>query len=61
MRHLVESTRAAAPRRTGFMAASTVMHAALISAAAMAGTRQIIEQMPRTSPDRIPHPFSPHP
>jgi protein TonB len=53
MLHLVESARLPRPRRAPWTAASTALHAALIAAAALAGTREVAHRLPEAPPDPI--------
>jgi TonB family protein len=53
MLHLVESARPARARDGRWMAASSVVHAALIATAVAAGTSQVIDRAPDAPLDRI--------
>ena len=53
MLHLMESARLPRTHRPAWMAASGVVHAALISAATLAGTRETVHNAIQPTPDRI--------
>jgi periplasmic protein TonB len=53
MLHLVESVRMSRAPRTSWTVASTALHAAVIAVVALAGTREVVKQMPEPPTDRI--------